>query len=75
LPLGRGALGGGALGAASGALDVEWWRETVGISDTFVSEVGAMVQPGDSAIFVLIRRADPAYVADQFRGYGGTDRK
>jgi uncharacterized membrane protein len=67
-----GALGGGALGAVGGALDAEWWRNTVGISDEFVSEVGAMVQPGDSAIFVLIRRADPAYVADQFQGYGGT---
>jgi uncharacterized membrane protein len=70
--LAAGALGGGALGAATGALDVEFWRDTVGISEDFVREVGAMVQPGDSAIFVLIRRADPGYVADQFRGYGGT---
>lgn len=67
-----GALGGGALGAVGGALDVEWWRDTVGISEDFIKEVGAMVQPGDSAIYVLVRRADPAYVADQFRGYGGT---
>lgn len=73
--LAAGALGGGALGAATGALDVEFWRDTVGISEDFIREVGAMVQPGDSAIFVLIRRADPAYVADQFRGFGGTDRK
>lgn len=67
-----GALGGGAIGAASGALDVAWWRDTVGISEEFIHEVRAMVQPGDSAIFVLVRHADPAYVADQFRGYGGT---
>jgi len=60
---------------ASGALDVEFWRETVGISDAFVREVRAMNQPGDSAIFILVRRADPAYVADQFCGFGGTDRK
>jgi uncharacterized membrane protein len=70
--LAAGALGGGALGAATGALDVEFWRDTVGISEDFISEVGALVQPGDSAIFVLVRRADPAYVADQFRGFGGT---
>jgi uncharacterized membrane protein len=70
--LAAGALGGGAIGAAGGALDVAWWRDTVGISEDFIHEVGAMVQPGDSAIFVLVRRADPAYVADQFRGYGGT---
>jgi uncharacterized membrane protein len=27
---------------------------------------------GDSAIFALLRTADPAFVADEFRGYGGT---
>lgn len=31
-----------------------------------------MVQPGDSAIMVLVRTVDPVYVAEQFRGYGGT---
>jgi uncharacterized membrane protein len=31
-----------------------------------------MVQPGDSAIFVLVRTADPTYLANQFRGHGGT---
>lgn len=67
-----GALGGGALGAASGALDADWWKESYGIDEDFVREVGAMVQPGDSAIFALIRSVDPEYMADQFRGYGGT---
>jgi uncharacterized membrane protein len=67
-----GALGGGTLGALGGALDAEWWKDTVGISDEFVRDVGAMVQPGDSAIFALVRSADPEYVANMFRGYGGT---
>jgi len=31
-----------------------------------------MVQPGDSAIFALLRSDDPTYVTEQFRGYGGT---
>ena len=31
-----------------------------------------MVQPGDSAIYALLRSANPDIVADQFRGYGGT---
>jgi uncharacterized membrane protein len=70
--LAAGALGGGALGAAGGAIDADWWKDTYGIDDDFVSDVGAMVQPGDSAIFALVRSADPTYVADQFRGYGGT---
>ena len=70
--LAAGTLGGGALGAASGALDADWWQETYGIDEAFVTEVGTIVQSGDSAIFALVRSADPSYVADQFRGYGGT---
>ncbi len=66
-----GALGGGALGAAGGALNAQAWRDTYGIADDFIKEVGAMVRPGDSAIFALVRSADPTYVAEQFRGYGG----
>jgi len=31
-----------------------------------------MIQPGDSAIYALLRTASPDIVADQFRGYGGT---
>lgn len=70
--LAAGALAGGALGAGAGALDASWWKDEFGIPSEFVKQVGAMVQPGDSAIFALLRTADPAFVADQFRGYGGT---
>lgn len=38
-------------------------------------QVGAMTvpnQPGDSAIYAILRVGDPDVVADQFRGYGGT---
>src|SRR4030095_5362929 len=59
-------------GATAGALDAESWKEDFGISDDFVQRVGTMVQPGDSAIFALLRSLDPGLVADQFRGYGGT---
>jgi len=31
-----------------------------------------MIQPGDSAIYALLRTANPDIVADRFRGYGGT---
>jgi uncharacterized membrane protein len=65
-------VSGGALGATAGALDAESWKEDFGISDDFVQRVGTMVQPGDSAIFALLRSLDPGLVADQFRGYGGT---
>jgi uncharacterized membrane protein len=67
-----GTVGGGALGASLGALDASSWKEDYGISEDFVRSVGAMVQPGDSAIFALLRTLDPQLVADSFRGYGGT---
>lgn len=70
--LAAGVLGGGALGAAGGAIDASTWKNDFGISDDFVKEIGGMVRPGDSAIFALLRTYDPAYVAEQFRGYGGT---
>jgi len=70
--LAAGALAGGAMGAGLGAIDASWWKDEFGIPDDFVKQVGGMVQPGDSAIFALLRTADPALVADQFRGYGGT---
>jgi len=67
-----GTLGGGALGAVGGAIDADWWKDVYGISEDFVRDIGALVQPGDSAIFALLRTANPVYVAEQFRGYGGT---
>jgi uncharacterized membrane protein len=67
-----GFVGGGVLGAAGGALDAKWWKDDFGISDDFVKDVGALVQPGDSAIFALVRRANPDIVASEFRNYGGT---
>jgi uncharacterized membrane protein len=70
--LAAGTLGGGALGAAGGAIDADWWKDVYGISEEFVRDIGELVQPGDSAIFALLRTADPVYVAEQFRGYGGT---
>jgi uncharacterized membrane protein len=70
--LAAGAAAGGALGAGAGALDASWWKDEFGIPDDFVKQVGGMVQPGDSAIFALLRSANPEIVANQFRGYGGT---
>jgi uncharacterized membrane protein len=70
--LAAGALGGGALGAVGGAVDAHWWKDVFGIPEDFVQEVGALVQPGDSAIFALLRTVDSAFVAAQFSNYGGT---
>lgn len=70
--LAAGAIGGGTLGATAGAIDADTWKEDYGISEDFVQRVGTMVQPGDSAIFALLRTIDPELVAAQFSGYGGT---
>ena len=66
------SLSGVALGATAGAIDAGSWKDDYGISEDFVQRVGAMVQPGDSAIFALLRSLDPKLVAAQFEGYGGT---
>jgi len=70
--LATGSLSGVALGATAGALDAEEWKEDFGITEDFVQRVSTMVQPGDSAIFALLRSLDPDLVAAQFKGYGGT---
>ena len=69
--IGTGAATFGATGAVIGADDAESFKEDFGISDDFVRQVGGMVQPGQSAVFVLARASDPKAVAEQFRGYGG----
>jgi len=70
--LAAGSLSGVALGATFGAIDAESWKEDYGISEDFVQRVSVMIQPGDSAIFVLARTINPNLVADAFKGYGGT---
>jgi uncharacterized membrane protein len=70
--LAAGAAGGAALGAGAGAINASWWKDEFGIPDEFVKKVGAMIQPGDSAVYALLRTANPDDVANHFRGYGGT---
>jgi len=70
--LAAGAAGGAALGAGAGAINAAWWKNEFGIPDEFVKQVGAMIQPGDSAIYALLRTANPDKAAARFRGYGGT---
>ena len=67
-----GSLTGVALGGTLGAIDAQSWKETYGISEDFVKRVSAMLQPGDSAVFVLARTVNPDLVSDAFRGFGGT---
>jgi uncharacterized membrane protein len=70
--LAAGALGGTGLGLGAGAIDAKTWKDEFGIPEDFVQRVGAMIQPGDSAIYAILRVGDPEVVADKFRGCGGT---
>jgi uncharacterized membrane protein len=69
--VGAGAVSVGTVGAALGADDAGSWKQTYGVSDEFVADVGGMIEPGDSAVFALIRTTYPELVAQKFRGYGG----
>ncbi len=44
----------------------------LGINDQFMKELGETLKPGNSAIFVLIRRATVDRVIDELKPYGGT---
>ncbi len=61
-----GAAVGAAAGAAAGALS------DIGIDDDFMKELAGTLQPGSSALFVLVRKATPDKVLESLRGLGGT---
>jgi uncharacterized membrane protein len=56
---------GATAGAVSGALT------DVGINDNFMKELAAGLQPGNSALFVLVRKANPERVLEEVQGSGG----
>jgi uncharacterized membrane protein len=70
--LAAGAATFGTVGAAVGSADAADWKDTWGVPEDFVKEVGGMVQPGKSAVLAQIEATDPRGVAERFRGYGGT---
>jgi uncharacterized membrane protein len=56
---------GAAAGAVSGALT------DVGIDDKFMRDLAADMQPGSSALFVLVRKSTPDKVLEEIQGTGG----
>jgi uncharacterized membrane protein len=58
------AIGAGA-GAVGGALS------DIGIDDNFMKELAGTLQPGSSALFVLVRKMTPDKVLPQLQGAGG----
>src|SRR5262249_34866441 len=64
-------LAGAAIGALVGGAGTQL-AETVGIDDTFVRDVEAMMKPGTSALFVLDDEGDMEVILHKIRGLGGT---
>ena len=67
---------GGQLEArASGkvaAPNANWWRKKLRISEDFIRDIGAVIQPGDSAVFTFLQTPKIVSVLKQLRNYGGT---
>ena len=61
-----GIAAGAAAGAISGALS------DVGIDDKFMKDLATALNPGTSALFVLVRKATPDKVLEELKGTGGT---
>lgn len=59
-------------GDTLGPLTRDWWVAEVGIPDTFVRDVGALVQPGESAIIALAEKFEPSHAAKVLRECGGS---
>jgi uncharacterized membrane protein len=70
--VGAGAVTGAATGALIGGEDAAEQRAKYGISENFINQVGGVVQPGQSALFLLAETDQPREIAERFRGYGGT---
>jgi len=69
--IGSSAVAVGSIGAVAGADDAVDWKDRFGISDEFVRQVGGMIQPGDSAIFALLRTNERDVAAKYFSQSGG----
>jgi uncharacterized membrane protein len=59
-------VAGGIMGAALGAAD------ELGIKDDFKQRVQDLIEPGTSALLVIVRKATPDKFLEALRPYGGT---
>ena len=52
--------------------DVRWWDREIGLPAAFVRDVGAIIQPGDSAILALLQQIDYLPLISKIPDFGGT---
>jgi uncharacterized membrane protein len=62
-------LAGAAIGAASGAIGGA--LNDVGINDNWMKQTAASIQPGEAALFVLVRKFTADKVLEGLKGEGG----
>ena len=60
---------GAVFGAVTGAVSAS--LTDVGIDDQFMKDLSQEFEPGCSALFTLVRKADPERVGEAFLGFGG----
>jgi len=60
---------GGVVGASAGALSGK--LSDYGINDSFIKDLANSLQPGTSALFILVRRAQPEKVLAELSGVHG----
>jgi uncharacterized membrane protein len=59
-----------AVGAITGALAGKF--VDIGIDDSFIKEVGAAIDPGNSALFLYVREVSPGQVLDELARFDAT---
>jgi uncharacterized membrane protein len=64
-----GLVAGGALGAGAGALSGK--LTDYGINDDFIRQIGETLPPDSSALFVLVRKAQPEKVLSELSRFRG----
>ena len=65
-----GPIGSILVGAVGGALGGN--LANLGIDEQFIEEVGSALEPGNSALFVVVREADPEAAIEALKPYKGT---
>ena len=60
-----GVATGGVAGAAVGG--ISGWLTDIGIDDNFIKQLGSTIQPGHSALFILLKKVTPDKVLNHLK--------